>query len=291
MKIQKITAVVLLGIVLLAGFACGPRDGQAATPTAVSGDTAEQVRDQALTALAQVDTCRFDMDMTIDMAISVEAETLNMVLATDSAGALDIPSEKMHMDVHMVMEMAEAGETEMSREIYVVDGWLYMGASMFDLPPSWIKTPMESGDWEDMDISSQQFDLLLDAEVELVGTDTVDGTECYVLKVTPDMEKLWALMSFGGAGEALPPGLDRKDLASDLSVRQWIAKDTYFTRMITMDLTLELTPESLGMEAETAADFDATADIAMVIAMHHINEAVTIELPPEAAEAEEAELP
>jgi hypothetical protein len=105
------------------------------------------------------------------------------------------------------------------------------------------------------------------------------------------MEKLWALMSFGGAGEALPADLDLEEVLSDISVKQWIAKDTYFTRKTTVDLTLELTPEALGMEADPESDLDATADIAIVINMYHINEAVTIELPPEAAEAEVAEMP
>ena len=103
------------------------------------------------------------------------------------------------------------------------------------------------------------------------------------------MDKVWALMAFAGAGEALPSDLDFDELISHMSFRQWIAKDTYFTLKTVMDLTLELTPESLGMEAE--GDFDATAEMALVITLHNINEPVTIELPPEALEAEEAELP
>lgn len=291
MKFRKVTAALVLGIVLLAGFACGPRDGQVATPTPVAGETAEQVRDHALAALAQVDTCRFDMEMTIDMAMMVEGETVNMVQVTDTTGALDIPGEKMHIDTDMVVEIPEVGEMDTSMEIYVVDAWVYMGTSMFGLPPTWIKTPMESGDWDEMAIISQQLDLLLDVAVELVGTDTLDGTECYVLQLTPDMEKLWALMSLGEAGEALPADLDLEELLTDLSVKQWIAKQTYFSRKTTLDVTLELTPEALGMAMETEGDLDATADIAMVITMHHINEPVTIVLPPEAEEAEVAELP
>ena len=289
MEIRKVIAVILLGIVLLAALACGPRDGPDATPTAASGEeTAEQVRDQALAAVAEVDTCQFDMELMIDMSMVAEGEPLNMMLGTNSTGALDIPGEKMYMDVDMVIEMPEMEEMEISMEVYIVADWVYMGTSIFGLPPTWTKTPMESGDWDQMDIASQQVDLLLGVEVELVGTDTVDGTECYVLEITPDMEKVWALMSFAGAGEALPSDLDIEELVSELSFKQWIAKDTYFTLKTNMDLTLELTPESLDMEAETDGDFDGTAEIALVISLHHINEPVTIELPPEALEAEEA---
>jgi len=294
MKIQKVIAVILLGIVLLAAFACGPSDTPGATPTAtptaVSGEeTAEQIRDHALAAGGDVDTCEFDMEMAIEMFIAVEGEMVDMVLSTDGTGALDIPGEKLYMDMTMVLEMPEIDEMEMAMEVYIVDDWVYAGTSIFGLPPAWVKAPVESDDWDEMNIASQQVDLLLGVEVEIVGTDTVDGTECYVLEVTPDMEKVWALMAFAGAGEALPSDLDLEELISDMSFKQWIAKDTYFTLKTNMDLTLELTPESLGMESE--GDFEAAAELALLITLYNVNEPVTIELPPEALEAEEAELP
>ncbi len=288
MKLRKVAAVILLAIVLLAAFACGPRDGPGATPTAVSGEeTAEDIRDHALAAGDDMDTCQFDLEMAIDMLMQVEGEMVDMALTTDGTGALDVPGEKMYMDVSMVLEIPEIDDMEMEMEVYVVDDWVYAGTSIFGLPPSWVKTPVQAGDWEELDITSQQVDLLLDVEVELVGTDTVDGIECYVLEVIPDMEKVWALLAFAGAGEALPSDLDLDELINDMSFTQWIAKDTYFTLKTSMDLIVELTPESLGMEAE--GDFDATAEMALVITLHNVNEPVTVELPPEALEAEEAE--
>ena len=295
MKVRRLIAVILLGIVLLAAFACSPRGGQVATPTAtptaVSGEqTAEEVRDQALAAGDEVDTCEFDLEMAIEMFMEIEGEMVDMALTTDGTGALDLPDEKLYMDTDMVFAMGDIVQMDLAMELYIVDDWAYAGSSISGLPPSWVKTPAQASDWEHMNIASQQLDLLLGVEVELVGTDTVDGTECYVLEVMPDLEKVWALMMiFGGAGEALPPDIDLEELITDMSFRQWIAKDTYFTIMTNMELTLELTPESLGMEAE--GDFDATAELALAIALHNINEPVTIELPPEALEAEEAELP
>ncbi len=293
MNVRKATAVVLLGIVLLAAFACGPHDAPAATPTAVSGEeTAEDIRDHALAAGDDVDTCQFDMEMAIEVSMAVEGEMVDMVLETDGSGALDIPNEKLYMDMVMVFGMAEIEEMEVAMEVYIVDDWAYAGTSIFGLPPTWVKTPAEAGDWEMMDIASQQVDLLLDVEVELVGTDTVDGTECWILELTPDMEKVWALMmAFASAGDALPSDLDLEELVTDMSFKQWIAKDTYFTLMTNMDLILELTPESLDMEAEADQDFEAMAEMAMLITLSDINEPVTIELPPEALDAEEAELP
>jgi len=125
----------------------------------------------------------------------------------------------------------------------------------------------------------------------LLGSDKVDGTECYVLAVTPSLEKLWAMVQMGGAAEQFPPGLDLEQLVTGFSVRQWVAKDTFFTRKASISMTMVLTPESLGVPPEQAEDFDGTANIAMTFFMHHINQPVTITLPPGAEEAEEVPWP
>jgi hypothetical protein len=105
------------------------------------------------------------------------------------------------------------------------------------------------------------------------------------------METLWALLQWAGAEGGLPPDLDLEEVIADFSVMQWIAKDTYFTRKTTVNLLMVFTPESLGLTPEPYSSFVPTADMAITIIMHHINQPVTIELPPEAADAEEMSLP
>jgi len=256
---------------------------------------AEEIRDEAIAAEAELDTCQFDMDMTMDMRIVMDGETFDSAMVIDVEGAIDKPNEEMYMDMTMIMEMTGEEDMEMSMALYIVEDWMYAGQEMPGEPATWLKMLMPEGMWEQIseqyDIVAQHLDVLLGVEVQLVGTETVDGTECYVLEVIPSMEELWALMQLAGAGEGLPPGLDFEELITDFSIRYWIAKDTYFTLKSAVELTMVLAPEDLGIPPELAGEFDATADMSMTGIMHHFNEAVSIELPPEAEAAEEIPMP
>ena len=301
MKTRRFIALIALSILLVAAFACGTTEGpaetptptptQTQTPTPVSGTTAEQIRDQTITALDELDTCQFQMDMTMDMSLAAEGEITHLLMAVIADGAMDRPSENLYMHIYMALEIPGLEQMETSVEAYILDDWFYMGQAFPPEPAVWTKSPLTAYEWEKQDIASQQLDLLLDVDVELLGTEAVDGTECYVLELTPDMEKLWALMQWAGAEGGLPPDLDLEEVLADFSVMQWIAKDTYFTRKTTVNLFMVFTPESLGLTPEPYSSFIPTADMAITIIMHHINEPVTIELPPEAAEAEEMPLP
>jgi len=52
-----------------------------------------------------------------------------------------------------------------------------------------------------------------------------------------------------------------------------------------------LPPEAFGVPPEQVEDSDGTANIAMTFLMHHINQPVSITLPPGAEEAEEVPVP
>ena len=272
----------------MSGLACG---GGAPSGTPTPSLTVEQIRDQAIAVGNDLDTCQFEMDMTMEMSVTMPGVTMESTVTMDSNGAIDEANGRMNLDMEMRMELPGEAPQQVQMEMYMVDDYVYMKVVAPGAPQGWMKFAMPEGYWVEYDIASQQLDILLDVEVELLGTDTVDGTECYVLELTASLEKLWAMMQMGGAAEQLPPGLDLEQVVTDFSVRQWIAKDTFFTRKADIGMTMVLTPESLGVPPEQAEDFDGTANIAMTFLMHHINQPVTITLPPGAEEAEEVPVP
>jgi len=279
----KILAVVLLLVVLsMSGFACGGEGLEV-------GMSAEEIeiRDETIVAGAELDTYQLDGVMTMNMLMTIDGETFVASMLVDMDGAIDKSNAEMYTDMDIIMKMTGEEDIEMSMGMYMVDDWIYIGMDMFGTDMMWLKTWMEAGDWYEHDIVTQQLDILSDIEVELVGTDTVGGIECYVLDVMPDIEELWAMMEFMGAEAGLPPELDLEDVITDYAVRQWVAKDTYFTLKTTESLTMVFTPESFGISPELVGEFYVTADMAIVITLHHINEPVTIELPPEAEDAVE----
>lgn len=287
MKVRGGVVAVLMAGLMLAAVACGGGAPADATPTPSSQNGAEQIADQAVAASAEVDTCQFDMDMNMDMSITEAGQTYDISMTMTSEGAIDKPNRKLFTDSSMAMEVPGEETMDVSTQMYIVDRWIYIGMEMTGVPVMWMKSPVETQDWEGMDVVSRQADILVDMDVELVGTESIDGTECHVLEIVPDMENLWALIEMAGADEGMPSGIDLEELITGVSVRQWVAQDTFFTRKTTIDLTMVLTPETLGVSAEEAGDFDGTAELALVMTLHHFNQPVTIELPPEAEQAEE----
>jgi hypothetical protein len=72
------------------------------------------------------------------------------------------------------------------------------------------------------------------------------------------------------------------EMFRSFSVKQWIAKDTYFLMKAEIDIAIETTPELmdyLGEEGETSID------ITIIFVAYNYNQPVIIVLPPEAEEA------
>ncbi len=271
MKVKLFGTVLLCAVLLLSGAACGgaaPAPTPTPTPTPVEM-SAEEIVDAALAAGAELDTCQFDMDMEMTAIGGMAPGTM----AIHATGAIDEPNRKMHIDMAMLMSMTGLGDMEASMEMYLVGDWVYMRMEMYG-EEMWMKTPMTEELWEEQDISSQQLDFLEDfVGVELLGTETVDGIECYKLDVTPDLEKLWDWAQMQGGIEELEPGADLEEIITDLSITEWIATDTYFPVKAVIEMTMTIESE--------------TIDMAITITMYDFNEPVTIVLPPEAADAVE----
>jgi len=284
----------------LSGLACGGGTSSGtSTPTATPTEaprgtpatsiTAEEIRDQAVAADTEVHTCQFDLDITMVASMTLPGETFEGIFMMNIDGAIDEPNQRMSLYMQVRMEETGAAPEQTQGEIYLVDDYVYTKIEG-GVPEGWGKFAMPEGFLDEYDISSQQLDILLDVEVELQGTDTVDGTECYVLEVIPDLEELWELIEVAGAAGLVPPGLDLEQSLTGFSVRQWVATDTFFIRKSDISMTMVVLAESLGLPAEQAED-EAIVDVAITFLMHHINQPVTITLPPGAEEAEEVPYP
>ena len=148
---------------------------------------------------------------------------------------------------------------------------------------------MPERSWEQMRQVESQVELLEAAQVEVIGSERVRGIDCYVLQLTPDMEQLWqlAMQQAAVTGEEILPTVAEeflREMFRSFSVKQWIAKDTYFLTKAEIDMAVELAPEAMGLPEEEGV---LTMDIAITFLAYNYNQPVSIELPPEAEEAVE----
>jgi hypothetical protein len=271
-KAKRFVAILILVILLVSLVACGGGEGEA--------EPVEEIADAAVAAYAGLDTYRFDMDMTMEMDVTGGDDTVDGTVAVEMNSASDKVNQRAYRNMQVSADIPPAMEGEV--EMYTMDDYAYLRTSMPAEPPTWLKWEicLPCGGKEKLDIVGQQADLLEDSiEVEVIDTDTLDATECYVLEVRPELEKLWEWMKEQyGIGERLPDlESDLNEVISDVSINQWIAKDTYYTLKSTIDITLT----SLAW----------TLDITATVVVYDVNQPVNIELPPEAEDAEESGFP
>lgn len=253
--------------------------------------SAQEIVDGATQALDDIRTYEFEMDTTLDMAGEVEGEAFEMTMGIVSSSALDLDNRQIELNMAVNVALPEEDEIGMTVEAYLIDN---MGYSMMDFPgtdPTWEKEEVSEAEWEEVieviSLAESQVELLETAKVEVIGSEKVKGVDCYVLQVTPDMAQLWETVmqqaTLGFGGEIGWPALTEEilDKASySFSVKQWIAKDTYFLTKVEIDIAIELTAEAMGVE-----EGEASIDSAMTMLMYNYNQPVSIELPPEAEEA------
>lgn len=293
MRVKGVVALLILVLLLMSAVACG--EGQAGA--------AEEIADAAVDAYAGVDTYQFDMDMTMEMDITTADESSEGVVMVDINGASDKVNRRTYINMQVSADLPQVVEGDV--EMYYIDDYVYVEMSAAGEPPTWVKWKLcvPCGGGEQMDIVGQQVDLLEDfVDVELNGTDMLGATECYVVEVSPALEKLWQwVQEQQWIAERLPDlESDLEQVISDFSINQWIAKDTYFTLKSTVDMTLTFSlgassspfPNcpTCGQTLSLPGDFVMTFDITATVVVYDIDQPATIELPPEAEEAEEGRI-
>jgi len=275
---KKILTISLVLAMVLSLAACAKE-----AEDEVGLPSAQEIVDSVIESLDNIRTYQFDMDMTMDMAGEAEGEVFEMTMVMDSSGASDLENRQTRMDMTMSIAMPGEPEMEMGMEMYLIGDVIYMLVEIPEMEPMWMKSEMPEGYWEEMSQVEPQIELLEVAQVEVIGSEMVGGIDCYVLEVTPDMEQLWQLIMQQAemAGE-MPPFTE--EMFRSFSVKQWVAKDTYFLTKAEINMAVELTPEAMGYPEEEGV---VAMDIAMNLLAYNYNQPVSIVLPPEAEEAVE----
>jgi hypothetical protein len=286
---KRILAISLVLVAVLSFTAC---DGGEELPPP------QEIIDGVIEAMSDVRTQEFDIDMALDMAGEAEEEAFEMTMEIAMSGAVDIVNKQMRME--MTMNMAAPGEEEMDMgvEMYLLDDEVYMTADMPGMDSAWRKSELTEEQWEEMmeiiNLAESQLELLDITKVRVTGTEEIKGVDCYVLQLTPDVEQLWDLAQeqMQLSGQDLPDfgefidedAIEERlqEIFNSFSVRQWVAKDTYFLIKAEMDIDMEFNPADLGYPAEEG---EMAMRMVMNLLAYNYNQPISIVLPPEAEEA------
>jgi len=328
MRIAKAAAVAAALVLMLVCAACN--GGSGATEEL---DSAEAIVAKMMEAETTLETYTSEATVDGEFSINIPGEDA-FSMEMEFSGTMDTVVNMLNQETAATMELemtpaeGRPGRISMTMDSYLVDETMYYKLDSPIYSMGWAKVGMsdEYGDLSDesmsqMDMTQAQFDMLECADIDLVGSERVDGTYCYVLDVAPNSSVIWDLYMEmaesqpGMEGFSDPESMMETmwdDTVEKYTLRLWVAKDTLYpvkveiAAAITMDEdTMVAMEEAMlsGLEEQssepevsptmspavsTELEFEGFyfhIDMSMTAFMRDYNQPVNIELPPGAEDA------
>jgi len=213
---------------------------------------------------------------------------LGQDLKVHSEGAVS----KDGMAAQMKVDLSVAGQT-INAEIKTNESGAYVGLSgqWYQVPPDQIEQFKQFATMSPADITSKLgIDLdELSSERTLVGTETIDGAQCYHVTGKPDPAQVAQgivdalaspdLQNQAAEDAAASLSIDPadaqtlKDVIKEITIDYWVDVQTGFVRKGVVSIKMEKAPG----DTETGLQ---SADITITFAASKFNEPVTVEAPP-----------
>ncbi|MFH1381796.1 MAG: DUF6612 family protein [Chloroflexota bacterium] len=248
--------------------------------------SAEEITANVIDAYQKVTTTRMDMTLNAATEMTTTNQSIKFNMLENAVASINVAEKQMEMAMNITMDMPGQGTQDMAMDVFVISDWIYMKVGL-PQGDQWLRMRLSDELWSQQDQLTQQIEFLKTAiKVTSLGSETVDGVDCFVVQIKPDMESLMKWLS----SQQSQPGVDfsKIDLSrvfKSTSIKEWIAQDSYLPVKAEMDMVLEMLPEDVGA---TDQDFTKMAmDIKAEVRYYDYNQPVSVALPLAALDAQE----
>jgi hypothetical protein len=176
-------------------------------------------------------------------------------------------------------------------DMYLEGDYIYMKMSIPEMGEEWMKMPAtdEAMSTYDFDMVNEQLAVLESpGEVTFLRYENVDGGECYVIELVPDLATLMEWIGEQGLAD-LGLSLEDMDVISDifdeLTYTCWIDKETNYMKKMTAYILMNMSGDVF--EDLTGESGSLTMDMNISMEMYDFNKPVNINVPDEALDAME----
>lgn len=282
-RFQKLISLAV-ALVLISSFSLAGCSGS---------PTAQEITARTLAAGSQVQTYKFEMAMALNASGTFNNKPGTLNTALNGNGALDIANKQMQMMMNIDATVPGQGQQSIPLTFYRVGDWVYTRVSLPVLGEQWVKSKAEQSTLTWPDQSALQLEMLQSAvEVVLLGTEDVNGVSCYKMEAKPDLAKIssW-LQSFSQTTDLSRLNLGDLDLSKwvkQLSITEWISKDSYWINKAEISLKLGVGSSISATPSQSNNQF--SMDISETLRIYDHNKPVSITLPAEAQTAKEINL-
>ncbi len=303
-KTIALPLLLVLIVSLFSFYGCtgaGITQGGAATTTAqgatagesLSQEQLEKILSDSVVNYENLTTYRFDIDMDITADVSGGDQSGSMSIFTGMSGAANVITNEMQATMEMFMDYEgmgeESGSQNLDYDMYLLTDWLYMRISMLGTGEQWMKIPMSPALAEEFNLNTvdeQMEPLDSPVKIEYLRSEEVDGLDCYVLSITPDMDELakWLNEQAAVSGGVDWQGLvDYSEIFKKMSYICYVTKESNLMKRMVIDMVMDYNAEQVG---DYSGEFDTMLmNIKMDMTLYDQNKPFTIILPDEAAGA------
>ena len=252
-------AIIIIGITSLSGCISG-------------GVSAEQIRSFTLSSITNLESYKYTMEM--NMAYSMETYG-SQDITLNAEGSVDIANSKFYINY------ATSGiqGIDLNYAMYLIDSTIYMETDLYE-SEQWIKmdTSEQTISLDSFNQMQSQIELLEVSQVEKLNDESINGVDCYVLKIIPDISKLMELLTTSQGIGSTYIQTGSYYLSNDQDqfvIKLWINKNTNY---------LMKAYEQINIDTN-AGGTSLISNIEITILLTDHNQPVTITLPEEAANA------
>lgn len=209
---------------------------------------AAKIKNQALSALTEVESYGYAGNVTFEYTFPDESDTYKMGGTFYQSAILDLTNKKLKISVNSL-----SSEQNLNITIYLLNNILYfINHSLSE--ESWIRhnvtDPIDM--WSSLNQIEASMELMNISDAEMLNDETVRGVECNVIKMSPDL--LSYLESSYGENASQFEEMFNEFTVTDIC---WLDKETDLILKMDMDLWMEmnLMGQNIGLASREEFDF------------------------------------
>ena len=259
----------------------------------LNSTTIEELKASALQALvvdssAKLESYRFSLDLeqNIDLVNLSSGEAQQLYTRSFGFGSANMTDRalKLAMASLTYAKGDEENSTSIALEEYLINDTIYL-----KVDGNWtsLKMPLVASAWSMQNTMEQQVDMLNQSNLSLMGSEIVEGQDCYKVVAEIDMSSFANQLSGQVASYVPIESMNYTDLFRNmtLNVYYWITKDTHLLKKTDVVENFSVTPQSLGLPASGPESQEMRINSKISMLFSGFNESVKIDLPAEAEQA------
>jgi hypothetical protein len=246
-----------------------------------TGLTDQQIVSKIIETSNDLKSFKLGMDLSENMG--------NMNVKETGIASVNSITQELLMNTTLVINSPPGGTQTDTMDEYLTGGYLYIKDNTTGTD-YWTKIKVDESRWTAEDQLAQLTEFLQSAtSIARIDDETVNGLDCYVFQITPDMAEVlkWIQSQSQSINELqnLNP-----DVFKSTTFKVWIDKKSLLPQKENIDLTMEIIPSDLIGTTTTPNDA-ITLTMSGDITYTDYNIPVTIELPAAAQNAVEIPQP